>query len=111
MKSDDNLLPVLLEKLTNDFALENKKHSKPERDNISLEEIKRFLKERIIVLMEKNFEKFLNTLYRIDLPENKVEQIFSKEPSEKIPELIADLIIERQIQRIKTREIYKSGRL
>ena len=77
-------------------------------DTLSLEEIKKYLAEKIAVMMEKNFDLLLSSLYRIDIDENKVRELFSKGIRENIPQGLASLIIERQIQKLYYRNKYKS---
>lgn len=71
--------------------------------------IKEFLSKRITELMTKNQERFFNTLYRIDVNEMKVAQVLNN--SKNIPDDLADLIIERQLLRLKTQMMYKEGKL
>lgn len=74
---EKEILSGLLEKLKNDFQLSDKKLPVGNDYQKDLEEIKKYLIEKIIDQMEKNFERFLNTLYRIDLDENKLNDILS----------------------------------
>jgi hypothetical protein len=57
-------------------------------------------------LIDSDFEKFLNALYRIDIDEQKVKEAFANERN--VAATIAELIIQREIQKIKTREKYRS---
>ncbi len=107
--NNNELIKPLIEKLYNDFLID--KNNLPVKKDYSeeLRIIKEFLAKRIIQLMEKNEERFFNTLYRIDVDENKVARILNTSPS--IPDDLADLIIERQLQRLKTQMLYKQGKL
>ena len=78
-------------------------------DGLSLDELKKYLAEKIAVMMEKNFDLLLSSLYRIDIEENKVKELFSGKIRENIPEGLASLIIERQLQKIYYRNKYKSN--
>jgi hypothetical protein len=80
-------------------------------DVLSLEELKKYLTEKIAVIMEKNFDLLLSSLYRIDIDENKVKELFSGKIRENIPERLASLIIERQLQKLYYRHQYKSKNL
>lgn len=107
--NNEELIKPLIEKLYNDFSID--KANLPVKKDYAeeLKIIKEFLSKRIAELMIKNQERFFNTLYRIDVKENKVAQVLntSKNP----PDDLADLIIERQIQRLKTQMLYKQGKL
>ena len=58
---------------------------------------------RIEELAEKNMEKLMWLLYRIDVSERKLHATLKETPPEKFAPVIADMIIERQIQKIKSR--------
>lgn len=57
-------------------------------------------------LLDRDFERLLNGLYRIDVSEEKVKQAFAIEKD--VAESIASLIIEREFQKVATREKYRS---
>lgn len=105
---EQNILELLTDELETKFEII--KPSLPEKSNYEeqLRILKKQLKERIEVLLTRDFDRFMNTLYRIDLNEEKVRFAFSPENKNSIPDVLVDLIIERQIQRIKTRRMYKS---
>lgn len=75
-------------------------------DISTLEEFKLFLTENLSDLMAKNFDKVLKILYQIDINEIKVREVMYSDNNYKAS-LLADLIIERQLQKVKTREKYK----
>ena len=72
-------------------------------ESITLEEIRKGLVERIIHLLNVNPEKLMSILYRIDVSETRVNEIFAHAMPPDIPEQLADLIIERQLQKARTR--------
>ena len=104
---EQELYPSLVEKLSKDFSLE--KESLPAQQDMSL--IRSHLIRRIIDLMARSHDLFLNSLYRIDVDESKVRTIMNLKDKTLIPEKLADLIIERQLVRIKTQILYKEGKL
>ena len=77
----------------------------------TLEQLKEYLTKKISELMENNFDKLVNTLYRIDIDEDKLQLAFTDKNKKKLPEEIAALIIERQLQKIEMRRKYKEGKL
>ena len=72
-------------------------------DNIPLEELKQKLALHINHLINHDFEKLVSLLYRIDVNENKIRQLLKQKEGENAAGLIADLIIERQLQKIESR--------
>ncbi len=72
----------------------------------SLDELVKELTRAIQYLIDKDFEKLMHILYRIDVSENKVKKAFGLEQD--VAEQIAKLIVEREQQKVITREKYKS---
>lgn len=68
-----------------------------------LKELHTILKRRIEELMDKNPERLMWILYRIDVNEQKVKQALAENDSRDYSDVIASLIIARQLQKIKTR--------
>lgn len=58
----------------------------------------------INMLIKDNFDKLITYLYRIDVNEQKLKLLLQQSPNEDAGNIIATLIIERQQQKIKTRE-------
>lgn len=87
-----------------DFYFENLHEMLPQNEEDALEELKRQLAQRIAHMMDDDFEALLQVFYRIDLGERAVNNAIhlSDVPSEKL----AELVIEREIQKAKTRIEY-----
>ena len=77
--------------------------------NISLQELKEKLAEHINNLIQTNFQKLVSLLYRVDVSEQKLKNLLKDYPGSDAGEIIADLIIERQLQKIKSRKDSKSN--
>jgi hypothetical protein len=73
-------------------------------EKISLEELKSQLISYINDLIQNHFEKLVSLLYRIDVSEAKIKSLLQQQPGEDAAKIIAALIIERQLQKIKTRQ-------
>jgi len=104
---EKELYPSLLEKLSKDYSLEKK--SLPIESNLEI--IREHFKKKVTELMSRDYDRFINNLYRIDVDEKKVHEIMMLKDKTLIPEKLADLIIERQLARIKTQLLYKQGKL
>ena len=74
---------------------------------ITMEDLRQYLIQKIAVLLNRNLDLLFSALYRIDVAERAVKETFSSTPDDQLPEILADLIIERQIQKIRTREAYR----
>jgi len=76
-------------------------------DNISMEELRSQLAIYVNHLVLHNFEQLVSLLYRIDVSEAKIKSFLSRQTDENAGDIIASLIIERQLQKIKSREQFK----
>jgi hypothetical protein len=67
------------------------------------DKLKEWLAYEIQILLDHDFEKLLNMLYRIDVNEQKAKEAFADlNPSMKL----AELIIAREIKKVETRKKY-----
>ncbi len=66
--------------------------------------IRRQLSVAINEMILSDFDKLVMMLYRLDINETKLRKILNENPSQDAGNMIADLIIERQLQKIKSRQ-------
>jgi hypothetical protein len=92
-----------------DFRIADSDSLIPAGDVDNFEALKAYLTEKLSYLLDNKYDKLVNVLYRIDVNEEKLAKLFADTNREFIPAALADLIIERQIQKIKFRQKYKSG--
>jgi len=97
--------------VTKDFINNEYSSLIPNNDFERLEEFRKYLAEKMRDLLDKNYNLLINTLYRIDISEKKLAELFSLKNKESIPQKLADLIIERQIEKINFRKRYRKGDL
>jgi hypothetical protein len=90
-----SLIPVLKETLQLDLP-----------ENISYEVLQEKLSAYINHLIQADFDKLVSLLYRLDINEVKLKKLLKEYPGEDAGKIIADLMIERQEQKIKSRQQY-----
>lgn len=73
-------------------------------ENGSLEELRQKLAAYINDLIGRDFEKLVFLLYRIDVNEARMRALLQHREGEDSGLLIADLIIDRQLQKIRSRK-------
>ena len=66
--------------------------------------IRELLIKQINELILHDFEKLVFLLYRIDVDEARMRALLANSKQEDTAPLLADLIIERQLQKIKSRQ-------
>jgi len=71
---------------------------------ISLEELHSKLAVYINHMILDRFEQLISLLYRIDVSESKIKLFLSRQTNENAGNIIATLIIERQLEKIRSRQ-------
>lgn len=73
-------------------------------------EIKADLIQCINHLLMHDFNKLIQILYRVDVNEQKLKELLQTNAQTDAAVIIADLLIERQEDKLKTKEAFKSNR-
>jgi hypothetical protein len=89
----------LIQYINKDMALEL-----PEK--ISFAELEEKLSAAVNELIQNNFEKLVSLLYRIDVSEKKLKNLLQDHANENAGKIIAQLIIERQLEKMALRKKY-----
>lgn len=74
---------------------------------ISENELAMLLAERINELIRHDMNFLITALYRIDVDEKKIREMLTKNKGTDAALIIAHLVIERQKQKIKTRDMFR----
>jgi hypothetical protein len=90
------LIQILSKQMDTDFAGQN-----------SMQELQEKLTAMINDLIQNNFQRLVAILYKVDVDETKLKRILKGNFGNDAAEIIAQLIIERELQKIETRS--KSG--
>jgi hypothetical protein len=111
MEKEKNHLTDLTIFVSKNFEISELDSLIPAGDFKTLEEFKAFLSEKLAFLLDKKYDTLINILYRIDIAEDKLSKLFAEQNHDYIPGALADLIIERSLQKVKFRQKYKDGEL
>lgn len=58
-------------------------------------------------MLDQSFDRLLNVLYRIDLPERKVVEILEETPPDEVASRLSQAIVDRQLEKISLRERFR----
>lgn len=111
MTEDKQQVVEIVRFVEKDFLISNNNSLIPATDLASLEEFRKYLTEKIKILLDEKFDTLVNVLYRIDISEKKLSQLFSGKNRNSIPSELTDMIIDRQLEKIRLRKLYKEGKL
>lgn len=98
MQTPEENLPLIQQELSTDFNLPVTNNKK---------QLSEALAEGINHLIQTDFARLLNILYRIDISEKTLRTTLEQQEDEDAGLLIAELIIERQLQKQKMRAQFK----
>ena len=79
-----------------------------EYESLSRQELKRRLTTYIADLLDADFEKLCNMIYRHDVSEVKFYQALQTSGVKEQAENLSDLVIERELEKVKSRQAYRS---
>ncbi|HMK17974.1 MAG TPA: hypothetical protein VK492_07245 [Chitinophagaceae bacterium] len=92
-----DLIPILRQSLEIDLP-----------ENIPFDLLKERLSTHINFLIQSNFQKLVSILYRVDVSESKLKHLLKENQGFDTANIITDLIIERELQKIRSRQKYRN---
>ena len=95
--------------ISKDFMMSSAESLIPAGDFEKIDEFRVYLVDKLRNLLDNDYDKLINILYKIDVNESKLSELFSGKNRDDLPESLADLIIERSLQKVKFRQMYKKG--
>lgn len=112
MSDSTQYLPSATRIISRDFNLDPDKTGFSELDGVDLmNRVKEVLTQEIDYLIGHDMDRLLWILYRLDVDEGRLRQLIADIPPADASGLIADLIIERQLEKAETRAKYERGEL
>ena len=90
--------------LSFDFQLDPD-HFLPVHDGF--EKLRNKVKHVIDHLLQTDFEKLLNIMYRLDIDESKFKAVISGTYGNDVSGKLAEFVIERELKKMETRKRYK----
>jgi len=104
MSEESSLLPEALSTLS--VAFVDKSTTLVPGEKVTMDDVRKFLIEKITTLLDRNHGMLMSILYRIDVSERRVKQAMTGSSPAELPAVLADLVIERQLQKLRTKRYY-----
>ena len=92
-----DLIPILRQSMDIDLP-----------ENISFDLLKERLSSHINFLIQSDFQKLVSILYRVDVNESKLKHLLQENQGFDAANIITDLIVERQLQKIRSRQKHRN---
>ena len=102
-----DILRQTVEQIKKDFDLFGMEIKFSGNNYDAYEELFNQIQPHIEQLIQKDYQRFMNILYRIDVNEQQLKQKLHENSSESTGEIISDLIIKRELQKVVIRNYYK----
>ncbi|MCB0462229.1 MAG: hypothetical protein R2816_02090 [Flavobacteriaceae bacterium] len=103
--SSENLYVKLVRQLNKDFLLAN--IDLDFEEDILPTSLKYMLQDIVFKLIQERFSEYLNVLYIVDVPEQKVKQLDGSDIAE-LSEQVTFLILQREWQKVWYKDTYRS---
>lgn len=100
------ILLQIVRQIEKDFDLNNQLKINYEDENI-YDQLTTQLKPIVHDLLNSGNGKLEQLLYKIDVDENKVKRTFKQEVTAEPEEIFTHLIVERELQKVLFRELYR----
>lgn len=76
---------------------------------VSFDQVIALIAAPVNELIKKDFQKLVSILYRLDVSEPKLRYMLKMHSEEDAGKIIATLIVERELQKIKTRQEFRKN--
>ena len=101
---------ILKELINKDLQLDDEYALLTGDDKPDLNDFHRKLSFLVAYLMENDMHRLLNAMYRLDVSEAKFHEAMQSKSKEEAANRVADLVLEREMQKVKTRLHYRKHR-
>jgi hypothetical protein len=103
--ASNEVVRISAQLIIKDFGLEDAEFA----DALSLDTLESQLTKVVQYLLDKDFLRLINIMYRIDLPESTVKEILANEAPNQIAASLAKQILVRELQKAALRQKYSQG--
>lgn len=110
-KAETEIIRMTVEQIRKDFAMFGLDISFPMRMNMVYEELFSQLDAHVSQLLTVNVQKLMALLYQIDIPERNIMEAWEAHPEFSHAQVIAELIIYRELKKVIFRNYYKNFKL
>lgn len=97
MKLDEHEEHEISNSLDNTFGL----------NRLPGEDLKSMISRAINTLIVHDFNQLVTILYRLDISEKKLNGVLGSNPGKDAGDLISDLVIERELEKFKSRQQFR----
>jgi len=107
---EDEKYIILNELIQKDFQMDEEESLISEDESLDPDTLHKRLSILVAYLLENDMHRLLSAMYRLDVSEAKFHEAMYSDSKQEAAINIADLIIEREMKKVKTRLHYKKHR-
>jgi hypothetical protein len=108
-KTKTEMIRQTVEQVIKDFTMFGMDVEFTGHTDMAYPEMFRQLSSHVSHLLEIDPHRLSALLYQVDLGENKIMEASSLHPEWTLPEVIAELVIHRELKKVLTRNYYKNN--
>lgn len=86
----------------------NQAHNLDLPTNLSQQALEAILAQYVQQLMDTNFNALVQLLYRVDVPEDRLQKLLLTDPQTDAAIHISHLMVQRQLQKIESRKAWRT---
>lgn len=102
------LVKATVAQIEKDFLQNGLELRLSESDIVTVEQLRTKLDEAFEWLLERDEQRLLQLLYRIDLGEEKLQHAMRNNQDQSLHALLSDLVLRREAQKVVIRHLYQS---
>lgn len=106
-KKNADIIRQTAEQVKKDFALFSLNVEFTGNEDTAYDELFTQIRPFVEKLSGENFEKFSHLLYRIDVPEKDLKEVYAIRPSAAMFDVLTNLILNRELLKVCYRNLYK----
>jgi hypothetical protein len=105
---DEKIVRETAAQVMKDFAMFGMQVSFPENIHMAYNELFEQLNLHVNMLVEANNKMLLSLLYQIDVSEKSIQKRIHEKPENMLSQTITELILERELKKVITRNYFKT---
>jgi hypothetical protein len=109
LNAEQQLARLTIEQIKKDFLTNGLEVQLQTSEQPNYQEICAALEDVLNWLFENDSHKLMQLLYRIDLPEAKLNEALGNAMEQAVSETLAALIVKREAQKVIIRQLYSQG--
>lgn len=107
-RNDEQIVRETALQVIKDFNMFGMEVNFPANIHWAYEQLFEQLLDHVTRMLGENDRKLLSLLYQIDISEKKIQSETQNQPDKVLPEIVTELILDRELKKVITRNYFKN---